>query len=131
VQLGLRHRALEPEQQAVVELAGVIEPILVADQRARQRADLEQPVPVGVVARQPRDLEPEHDPGAAHPDLGDQLLEALAVGRRGAGPALVGVDHDDPLGRPAERDRALAQRVLALGRLAVQGHLAQRRLTHI
>ena len=131
VQLGLRHRALEPEQQPVVEVAGVIEPVLVADQRARQRADLEQPVPVGVVARQPRDLEPEHDPGPAQADLGDQLLEALAVGRRGAGLALVGVDHDDPLGRPAERDRALAQRVLALGGLGVQGHLAQRRLAHI
>ena len=60
-----------------------------------ERADLQQPVPVGRVARQARDLQPQHDPGAAHADLGDQLLEALAVHRRGARLAEIGVDDDD------------------------------------
>ena len=105
MQLGLGHRALEPEQQPVVEVGRVIEPVLVADQRARERADLEQPVPVGVVAGQPGDLEAEHDPGAAHADVGDEPLEPFAVGGRGAGLALVGVDDDDVLDRPAQRDR--------------------------
>jgi hypothetical protein len=89
VQLGLRHGALEPEQQAVVEVGGVIEAVLVADQRVGQRADLQQPVPVGVVARQPGDLQAEHDPRVAQADRGHQVLEALAVGRRRAGLALV------------------------------------------
>ena len=84
VQLGLAHRAFEAEQQPVVEVAGVVEAVLVADQRPGERADLEQPVPVGVVAGQARDLEAEHDPGLAQADLGDQALEALAAGRRGA-----------------------------------------------
>jgi hypothetical protein len=48
VQLGLRDRAFEAEQQPVVDLAGVIEAVLVADQRPRQRTQLQQPVPVGV-----------------------------------------------------------------------------------
>ena len=95
---------------------GVIEPVLVADQRVGHRADLQQPVPVGVVARQAGHLEAEHDPGASHPDLSDEALEPLAVGCRGGGVRLVLVDHHNSLGRPAERDRALAQRVLALGR---------------
>jgi len=51
VQLSLAHRALQPEQEAVVEVGGVIEPVLVTDQRARERGDLQQSVPVGVVAR--------------------------------------------------------------------------------
>src|SRR6516165_2206649 len=52
VQLRLGHRALEAEQEAVVEVAGVVEAVLVEDQGLRERADLEQPVPVGGVARE-------------------------------------------------------------------------------
>jgi hypothetical protein len=131
VKLRFGHRALEPEQEPVVEIGRVIEPVLVADQRAGQRADLEQPVPVGVVARQAGDLEAEHDPGLAEPDVGDQPLEPLTAAGACAGLALVGVDHDDLLGRPAELHGSLAERVLALGRLAVVLDLAQGRLAHI
>ena len=71
VQLGLAHGALEAEQQPVVEVAGIVNAVLVEDQRVAQRGDLQQAVPVGRVARQPRHLEPEHDSGAAHADLRD------------------------------------------------------------
>jgi len=40
-------------------------------------------------------------------------------------------DHHDLLGGLAERDGALAQRVLTLGRLGVLDHLMQRGLAHI
>jgi hypothetical protein len=130
VQLGLAHGALQAQQQPVVEVRRVVHAILVADQRGRQRADLEQPVPVHRIARQARDLQAEHDAGMPHADLGDKALEALAVGR-GAGLAEVAVDHDDALLGPAERHRALAQAVLALGALGVLEHLSQRRLTHV
>ena len=131
VQLGLAHGALQAEQQPVVEVGRVIQAVLVADQRARHGADLQQPVPVGVVAGQPGHLQTQHDPGPAHADLGDQALEALPVGGRGAGLALVGIDGDDVLGRPAQRDRFLPQRVLAGGGLGVGQHLPQRGLAHI
>ena len=80
VQFGLAHGALQPEQQPVVEVGRVIQPVLVADQRGRHGADLQQPVPVGVVAGQPGHLQAQHDPGPAHADLGDQPLEAFPVG---------------------------------------------------
>jgi hypothetical protein len=80
VQLGLAHRAFEAEQQPVVEVGGIVEPVLVADQRPRQRADLQQPVPVSVVSGQSRDFEAEHDPRLAQADIGDEALEALAAG---------------------------------------------------
>jgi hypothetical protein len=115
VQLGLADRAFEAEQQPVVDRAGVIEAVLVADQRARQRAQLEQPVPIGVVARQPRALEAEHDPRLLQRHVSDEPLEPLAIGGRRAGLALINVDHHDPLGGPAERDRPAAQVVLAAG----------------
>src|SRR5216683_5910208 len=73
----------------------------------------EELVPVGGVAGQPGAFQPEHDPGPAQGDLGDQVLEAFPAGRRGAGVALVDVDHGDLIGRPAEADRLAAQVVLA------------------
>src|SRR6266568_9259142 len=53
VQLGLAHGPLESEQQTVVELAGVVEAVLIQYQGVGQRADLEQPVPIRGVAREP------------------------------------------------------------------------------
>jgi hypothetical protein len=79
----------QAEQQAVVEVGRVIETVLVADQRARERGDLQETVPISVVARQPGDLESEHDPGLPQPDVGDEPLKPLAIGGAGAGLALV------------------------------------------
>ncbi len=47
MQLSLAETAFEPEQEPVVERAGVIQPVLVADQRVVQGADLQQLVSVG------------------------------------------------------------------------------------
>ena len=61
VQLGFAHGALEAEHQAVVEQGGVIDAVGVGDQGVGDAAQIEQAIPVGVVARQARDLEAEHD----------------------------------------------------------------------
>ena len=82
VQLGLAHRALQPQHQAIVEQRRVIDAIGVADQRVGQPAQVEQAVPVGVVAGEARDLEPEHDPDVAEGDLGGQAREAAALAGR-------------------------------------------------
>ena len=71
VQLGLAHLAFHPQQQPVVELAGIVEAVFVADQRARHGAQLEQLVPVCGVAGQARAFQPEYDPGPTQRDLGD------------------------------------------------------------
>jgi len=131
VQLGLAHGAFEPQQQPVVEVGRVIQPVLVTDQRRGHGADLQQPVPVGVVTGQPRHLQAQHDPGPTHADVGDQALKSFPIRRRGARLALVGVDGDDPFGIPAERDRLLPQRILAGGGLGVGQHLPQRGLAHV
>ena len=77
VQLGLRHLRLEPQQQPIVEVLQVIDPVSVQHQGVGQRAELKQPQEVRVVARQPRDLQPEDraDLPETHPR--DQLLVAL------------------------------------------------------
>ena len=130
VQFGLAHGALEAEQQPVVEVAGIVDAVLVEDQRVAQRADLQQAVPVGRVARQPRHLKPKHDPGAARADLRDQTLEPVAVPVC-ARLAEIGVDHHHAPVRPAERHRPFAQGVLAARALCVLVDLAHRGLAHV
>ena len=130
MEFGLTHGALEAEEEPVVEVGGVVDAVLVEDQGVGEGAQLEQPVPVGVVAGEPGDFETEDDAGGAHADFGDEAAEALPVGG-GAGPAEVGVDDDDLAGRPAEGERPLAERVLAAGALLVLDHLAEGGLAHI
>jgi len=123
VELGLAHRPFQAEQQPVVEVHRVVEAVLVENEGVGQGADLEQPVPVGRAASQTGDLQAEHDPDLAHSDRGDQLLEPLAV-TVGTRLAQVAVDDHDSVQRPAQGDRPLAQRVLALGALGVLEDLA-------
>ena len=88
-------------------------------------------MPVGVVAGEARALEAEHDAGLVERHVGHQALEALTVGGRRAGVALVDVDHDDVIARPPEGDGPTAQVVLASGGLGVVGHLVEGRLADV
>ncbi len=51
MQLGFAHSALEPEQEAIVEKGGMIDAVGVADQRISEAAQLDEAMPIGVVAR--------------------------------------------------------------------------------
>ena len=72
MQLGFAHGALEPEQEAVVEEGGMIDAVGVADQRIGEAAQLDEAMPIGVVARQARDLEPEHEADVSERDFGGE-----------------------------------------------------------
>src|SRR5206468_491388 len=112
VQFGLAHLAFHAQQEPVVEVAGVVEAVLVADQGGGDPAQFQQLVPVGGVTGQPGAFQAEHDPGPPEGDLGDQLLESFPVGGAGPGLALIDVDHPDLVAVPAQGDRSSAQVVL-------------------
>jgi hypothetical protein len=114
VQLRLAHRALEAEHQPVVVVGRVVDPIGVSDQRVGQRAQVQQLIPVGVVAGQPACLDAKDEPDLAQPDVGDQALEALPGAGVGAGAAKILIDHQHLVGQPAQRSGPLHQLVLAL-----------------
>ena len=101
MQLGFAHRSLEPEQQAVVEVGGVVNSIFVEDQGISQRTDLQKPAPIGRVTCQSRNLPTEHDAGFPQTHLSHQFLESFTIHRRGAGLTEIAVDDNDPLDRPA------------------------------
>ena len=75
-QLVFRHRPLEPKQQAIVDESGIIGAVWIDDQGARQRAEIDQVMPVPPVAGQARRLDAVHRPDVARADHGDQTLEA-------------------------------------------------------
>jgi hypothetical protein len=119
VEFRFAHRALEPQEQPVVELRRMVHPVLIQDECVGQRTDLEEAVPVGRTAGQPRDLEAEDNARAADPHLRDQPLEARPGPGAGGGLPEVVVDDHDPIQGPAQGDRAVAERILPLRALGV------------
>jgi hypothetical protein len=93
VQLGLGHRALQPEQQPIVELRRRVDAVGIRDQRRGQRAQIKQLMPIRRGPRQPRGLQRKDQPDMTESDLSNQFLEPEPpVGRR-AGPTEILV-HD-------------------------------------
>jgi hypothetical protein len=75
VQLGLGHGALHAEQQPVVEHGRMIDAVGVGDQRVGHPGQVQEPVPVAVVAGQPGAFQRQHDPDLPEPDPGGHLGE--------------------------------------------------------
>ena len=131
MQLGLAHGALEAKQQSIVEHGRVINAVGIADERVGEAAEIEQAIPVGIVAGEAEDLETEHDPDMSKRDVRREPREAAALDDAGAGQAEIFVDDDDPLRRPAERSRPGGQGILALCGLAIVLDLSSRGLSEI
>lgn len=78
MQLSFAHRALEPEQQAVVEVSWVVYTIFVEDKRIGQGTGLQQPVPVRIVSGESGYFQAHDDPRTPRAAIGYQILEAFA-----------------------------------------------------
>ena len=76
-ELGFAHRALEPEQQAIVEVGWIVHAIFVEDEGVGQGTDFQQPMPVRIVSGEPGYLQPHDDPRSPQADIGHQALEAF------------------------------------------------------
>src|SRR5271157_2276504 len=113
VRLGLAHGALEPEQEAIVEQDGMIDAVGVGE-----AAQLDEAMPI-VVARQARDLEPEHEADVGERDFGGEPGETRSRDKAGAGEPEVLIDDDDAIGGPAEFTGFGGKRILSIGRLAI------------
>ena len=65
VQFHLSHGALEPQEDAVVHVGGIVDAVGVDQQRAGDPGEFRQPGHVGVGPGQPGDLDPEDRPDIA------------------------------------------------------------------
>ena len=134
VQLHFANGAAQAQQQAIVEVARIVDGVLIADQHPGQRRQFQQPIPFGRVAGQTRDLQGQDEPHLAQAHRGDHPREAITlVGRRAAGRtlALIRVDDRDLLGAPAQALGALGEAILAASALRVALHLCRAGLADI
>ena len=131
VQLDFGEGALEPEQQAPIGGARIIDSVAVGDEAVPVAAQIEQRVPVRTVPGQARDLGGEHDANLAERDARDQVLEALAMDSGRAAQPEVGIDDLDVLLTPPEAERALAQIVLQAQTLLIGQHLVRTGLADV
>src|SRR3954454_14792747 len=131
VQLGFTHDPRQAEQQPVMVGGRIVKALAVGQDHAEQRAQFEQLMPIAVVARQPRGIEAEHQPGIAQPDLGNQPLEAVPFGARRPRFAEILVDDADALAWPAEPDGTVDKAILQFGAFLVLADLVDRGLAHI
>ena len=131
VQLGFGHSALHAQHQAVVEQRRMIDAIAIADQRVSEAAEVDEAVPIGIVACQARHFETEDDADMPERDFRREPGEARAFDGAGARPAEVFIDDNDLRRRPAERGSLGSQGILALRRLAIVLNLRSRGLAKI
>jgi hypothetical protein len=131
VQFRFRHRSFQPQQQAVIELGRIIDPIGVGNKRIEQRADLQKLMPIAARSGQPRHLNPENQPDIAEADFRHQSLKTKPPLDAGTGTAQIVIDHDNSLPRPAEMERPIDQRILQPCRFLVTLDLLNRGLTDV
>ena len=79
----------------------MIDPVSIADERVGDSAQVEQPIPIGVVASQARDFKPQDHAGTTERYFGCQVREAGAFGQAGTGDAEVLVEDRDILAVPS------------------------------
>ncbi len=109
----------------------MVDPVAISDERVGHAAQIEQLVPIPIVACETRHLETEDDPHATQGDYRGQLIEALSLCRGAAGDAEILIDDLDLGMRPAELVCAACQLVLTVGGFSVLMHLRRGRLSHV
>jgi len=127
----LRLPGLVNEPVEAVRERRMVEAIAVSDQRVGDAAEIEQAIPVGIVARHAGDFEAEHDAGVAESHFRGHAGEPGALGESGAGHSQVFVDDNHLFLGPTEFARFLDQSILARGGLAVVLDLGRGRLANV
>ena len=109
----------------------MIESVDIADESVGDAAQVQQPVPLGVVARHSRCFAAEEDAHLAHRDFIGHLGEAMAKDHARGGVRQILIDNFDLGFRPAQLDGPLVQLVLEVSGLAVHQHLRGRGLADV
>src|ERR1700686_2496591 len=97
----------------------MIDAIGIADEGVGDSAEIHEAIPVGIVAREPRDFEAEYNADMAESDFGSKSGKAIARHDTGSGNAKIFVDNDNLLRRPSKCGCFGGERILALRRLSI------------
>src|SRR5262245_52463442 len=97
----------------------VIDDFGIGDERAEDRAGVQQLGPIAVVTRERTGYHREHQPDSAQADLRHKLLKARAPIRRGSATAQVFVDDLNAVSGPTERHGTIDKGILSDSTLGV------------
>src|SRR5260370_15915488 len=99
--------------------SGIVESFAVGNEGAKDRADLQQLIPIAIVACQAGSIKAEHQADSRQANLGEQPLEPAA--RFGLRPrfAQILINEFYPVAWPTQRNHSLHQCVLEIGTLRV------------
>ena len=128
-QLEFAHGALQSQQQPIVDVARIVHRLVIDQQRTGHGAQIEQVMPVPIVACQPRRFQRQHGADFATADRGQKLPEAGPVDQPATTASQVFVD-DDHAGE-TELASAVGQGVLTLPTLVVGTKLLLGRLPDV
>src|SRR6266446_879600 len=131
MQFCFTHRALQAQQQAVVEQCWMIDPILVTDERIGNAAQLQQAIPVRIVSGQTRDFQSQDNADVRQGHFIGEASEPGAFVDAGAGQAEVLINDDYLLSGPTELTGAISQGVLAGRGFAILLDLSRRGLANV
>ena len=131
IELDFGDGAPEPQQQAVVEVAGIVDAVLIGDERVEGGGQFQQLIPIQIVARQARDLQAEDQAHLAQRQHRQQALVAGPIVAVGAGEAQIVIDHHTARRGPTQGMRPLHQLILAVSAFVVLRQLPQRRLANV
>src|SRR6266542_2452241 len=132
VEFDLADCTFEPEQQPVIEAAWMIEAIGIGDERIDETTQVEQVVPITIVAGHARDFAGYDDADVAQSHLGDESIESDASYASTAPTySKVFIDDHDLRWRPAQLGGPLHQAILQALALLVMQDLAGRGLTNV
>ncbi len=109
----------------------MVDAVAVADQSLGDAAEIEQAIPIGIVACHARDFQREHDADVAERNFRSHARKSRALGESGAGYTQVFVDDGHLLLGPTEFPCFLDQSMLARGGLAVVLDLIGRGLANV
>src|SRR6516162_3504538 len=109
----------------------MVEAIAVADQSVGDAAEIEETIPVGIVARDTGDFQAEYDADMAEGHFCGHTCEARTIGESGAGHAQVFVDDDHLFFGPTQLAGFLDQSILASCGFAVVLDLRRTRLANV
>src|SRR5580692_3385130 len=87
-----RHDALQSEHQPIIKNRRMVETVAIPDESIGDAAEIEEAVPVSIVARHARDFQGEHDADVAERHFRGQACEAGTLRESGAGHTQVFVD---------------------------------------
>src|ERR1700757_4098644 len=97
----------------------MVDAVAVSDQSVGHAAEIEQTIPVGIIASQTGDFEAEHDSHVTQSNLCSHAREPGTLDGSRAGQAKVFVNDDHLFLGPTEFKRFLDQSILTCGGLAV------------